>query len=158
MIWQKDCHARWRKLETIFRVQFILRQKDSPTTTKSDPLDLGDTFTRDKLPKQTRVGKSHLKTLRRRSIFNSHGLLKGTPPTGEVFFLFKLKQFGRCFIWWYLVAFAVLLDFPRQHIILLNYAKTEIWNFHFAIISMSISYFLKIAFRISDWEFKYFVN
>ena len=86
MIWQKDCHARWRKLETIFKVQFILRQKESPTTTKSDPLDVGDGFSSQKMPKQTRVGKTHLKTLRRRSIFNSHGLLKGTaPPGGNIF-------------------------------------------------------------------------
>ena len=86
MIWQKDCHARWRKLETIFKVQFILRQKESPTTTKSDPLDVGDGFSSQKMPKQTRVGKTHLKTLRRRSIFNSHGLLKGiAPPGGNIF-------------------------------------------------------------------------
>merc|ERR1719284_114957 len=56
MIWQKDCHARWRKLETIFKVQFILRQKESPTTTKSDPLDVGDGSSSQKMPKQTRVG------------------------------------------------------------------------------------------------------
>jgi len=87
MLWQRDCRDRWRKLESIFRVNFILKNASAEKGNSQKHQNSLNNLP-DEIPpvapsdrQKTRVGKFKLK---RRSLplLGNYSSLKGTTLYG----------------------------------------------------------------------------
>ena len=86
-MWQRDCRERWKKLETILRVNFTFQKGISAKSggaavhhqngvnVHSDGL-ISNSLSHERMKNSTRVGKCRLK-FRRRTLIGPHVTLKG---------------------------------------------------------------------------------